>query len=210
MKYHSCISLFILLIMPVLASAQLEDGFEKEYSVTGGIFPKADSISSDKVSMWPELYATYESNMSQHLSGFFRLNVIIPVGFGFKTNKTYHDTISSRKAKGFGLSLGGRYYITQAMQGFYAGPSVSYYRYNQIYTYENRIGEDEYGVNAVRGSMIIGYQHIYENGFTMHAYIGIMLEHKNYKRFVSLVETKPVGSMNLIKPDAGFSIGYYF
>ena len=210
MKCRGIIVLLLLLSFSQNLIAQLEEGFDKEYVISGGAFIKTDSISSESLSFWPEIYGTYESNMSNYLSGFFRINVILPINFSIETDKTYEDTISKRKVSGFGMTLGGRYYIRGAMTGFYAGPSISYYRYNHTYEYSTRVGDYQYAINAIRGTMTLGYQHISDNGFVIHGYIGVMLDHKNYSYFVTPYNPEPSGSMNLIKPDMGFSIGYHF
>jgi len=200
----------LLISVPVILCAQLDESFEKKNTITGGMFMKVDSMSDKRMSFWPEIYGTYESNLSERLAGFFRLNVIIPATISYQKADVYGDVISKQHARGFGMTLGARYYINAVMQGFYVGPSIGYYRYNHTYEYENRISDDEYSITSVRGSMVLGYQHVYKNGFTIHGYVGIMLDHKNYARFISLIETVPAGSTNLIKPDVGLSFGYYF
>ncbi|MGM0650611.1 MAG: DUF3575 domain-containing protein, partial [Bacteroidota bacterium] len=195
----------IFLLFPLMLCAQLEETFEEQHSFTGGIFPKVDSMSDKRLSFWPEIYGTYESNLSERLAGFFRMNVIIPLTVSFQSGEVYGDSISNHRAKGFGMTLGARYYINNVMRGVYVGPSVSYYRYNHAYEYANRLSEDEYSINSVRGSMVLGYQYISKSGFTIHAYAGLTLDHKNYAIFVTQVETEPIGSMSLLKPDAGLS-----
>ncbi|MDA3912004.1 MAG: DUF3575 domain-containing protein [Bacteroidales bacterium] len=190
--------------------AQVEDGLEQKYNLTGGTFVKIDSMSSDQISLWPELYATYESNMSEHLTGYFRLNVIIPTSINIKLNPEYEDGIEKHSAKGFGINLGAKYYIREAFHGFYAGPFISYYRYNHTYKYSAFLNEEEYSITSVRGSFIIGYQHISESGFVFDVYLGAMLDHKYYEKFTSTFNTIALGSANFIKPDMGISFGYHF
>lgn len=207
----SHIILFTLCLSSFFSSfAQVEDGLEQKYNITGGAFVKIDSMSSDQISLWTEVYATYESNMSEHLTGYFRLNVIIPASFDIKLNPEYDDGIETHSARGFGINLGAKYYIREAFHGFYAGPTVSYYRYNHIYKYSAFLNDEEYSITSVRGSFIIGYQHISEYGFVFNVYIGAMLDHKYYEKFISTINTIALGSANFIKPDMGISIGYHF
>ncbi|MGC9332205.1 MAG: DUF3575 domain-containing protein [Bacteroidales bacterium] len=202
--------ILFLVCVPALLCAQLDESFEKKNTITGGMFMKVDSLSDERMSFWPEIYGTYESNLSERLAGFFRMNVIIPLTINIQKAEVYGDTISKQHARGFGMTLGARYYINAVMHGFYVGPSVGYYRYNHTYEYENRISDDEFSITSVRGSMVLGYQHVYKNGFAIHAYAGIMLDHKSYAEFINVVETVPAGSISLLKPDVGLSFGYYF
>lgn len=188
--------------------AQVEAELEQKYNLTAGTFVKIDSMSSDQISLWPEVYATYESNMSEHLTGYFRLNVIIPASFDVKFNPEFEDGIERHSAKGFGVNLGAKYYIREAFHGFYAGPTVSYYRYNHIYKYS--ANEKEYSITSVRGSFVVGYQHISEYGFVFDIYVAALLDHKYYEKFISPINTIAWGSANFIKPDMGISIGYHF
>jgi hypothetical protein len=208
-KMH--ISLLTLFISCFFAGfAQVEDGLEQKFNLTAGTFLKFDSISADQLSLWPEVYATYESNMSEHLTGFFRLNVIIPTSINIKLNPEFDDGIEKHSARGFGINLGAKYYIREAFHGFYAGPSVSYYRFNHTYKYSAFLNEEEYSITAVRGSFVVGYQHISEYGFVFDVYLGAMLDHKYYEKFTSPIKTIALGSANFIKPDLGISIGYHF
>ena len=209
MKRH--IITFITIICAGLNSfAQVDDGLERKYTISGGAFLKVDSLSDQQISLWPEIYATYESNMSKRLSGFFRLNVIIPASIDIPLESGFDDGISGHSARGFGINLGARYYLKEAMHGFYAGPFVSYYRYNHIYNFDKILSEDEYSITSIRGSLAIGYQQIWANGFSLHTYIGVLLDHKYIEKFTSVIDTEAVGSVNLIKPDIGISVGYYF
>lgn len=198
-----------LVCVPALLCAQLEESFEKKNTITGGMFMKVDSLSDKRMSFWPEIYGTYESNLSERLAGFFRMNVIIPLTINIQKAEVYGDPISKQHARGFGMTLGARYYINAVLHGFYVGPSVGYYRYNHTYEYENR-SDVEFSITSVRGSMVLGYQYVYNNGFTIHAYAGIMLDHKSYAEFITVVKTVPAGSISLLKPDVGLSFGYYF
>ncbi|MDA3820485.1 MAG: DUF3575 domain-containing protein [Candidatus Delongbacteria bacterium] len=202
--------ILFLVCVPALLWAQLDASFEKKHTISGGMFMKVDSMSDKRMSFWPEIYGTYESNLSERLAGFFRMNVIIPMSMNIQKADVYGDTISKQYARGFGMTLGARYYINAVMHGFYVGPSVGYYRYNQTYEYENCISDDEFSITSVRGSMVLGYQYVYNNGFTIHAYAGIMLDRKSYAEFITVVKTVPVGSISLLKPDVGLSFGYYF
>lgn len=200
----------IILMLFNLGIAQVEDSFQQEYSITGGAFLKVDSLSSEQVSLWPEIYATYESSMSEHLTGFFRMNVIIPASVNIKLDKEYDDGIASHSARGFGITLGGRYYINESFRGVYAGPTVSYYRYNHTYKMDGYLNEEEFAITSIRGSFAIGYQYIYEGGFSFNVYLAAMLDHKYFEKFVTPVKTVALGSGNFIKPDLGISLGYHF
>lgn len=210
MKKHSIIGLIITLLS-ITGFAQTEEHLEKKYTITGGAFLKIDSLSDKQISLWPEVYVCYESNMRRHLSGFFQLNVIVPVSVDISFDKNFDDDIASHSAKGFGLNLGARYYINESLKGFYAGPIVSYYRYNHKYRSSiTSRKEDEYSITSIRGSFVIGYQKVWESGFTLNIYSGAYLDHKNIKKFTSPTKTKDIGNVNLIKPDFSISVGYYF
>lgn len=193
-----------------LTYAQVEESIDQQYSITGGVFLKVDSLSSEQVSLWPEIYATYESNMSEHLTGFFRMNVIIPTSVNVKLDKEYDDGIASHSARGFGITLGGRYYINESFKGIYAGPSVSYYRYNHTYKLDGYLNEEEYAITSIRASFALGYQYISESGFSFNVYLAAMLDHKYFEKFTTPVNTIALGSGNFIKPDMGISFGYHF
>jgi hypothetical protein len=204
--------LFIALFFgfSTIAFAQTEESLDKQYTVSGGTFMKFDSISSDQISIIPEVYGTYESNLSEKLSGYVRINIIIPLSIDIPLNKEYDDGITKHKAKGFGFTLGSRYYISKLMNGFYIGPSISYYRYNHVYEIDTDISDTEYSITSIRGSVSLGYQYIFENEFIVHIYSAIMLDHKQYSIFTSDYDTESKGKMNLLKPDFGVSIGYHF
>lgn len=208
----------IAILFPLLlfanSYAQLESDIEedKEYIISAGIFPKVDSISESFLSIWPELYFGYESNMSENLAGFFRFNLILPAEAQVKLKETPNDSVTKMRPNGvgIGLNLGARYYISELMRGFYVGPAVGYYRYNQQLNFNTTSSEYEIAVNSIRGSMIIGYRYVGTEGFTLHIYGGIMLDHKAYGHFIDDTNIKNLGSRNFIKPDIGVSVGYHF
>lgn len=207
----SFITVFVLLLVPFLSVSQSGKVLDKKHVVSGGAFMKVDSLSEKHLSIWPEIYGTYEYNLSRHIGGFFRMNLLVPVkSINIQLEENNLDSIKWSKARGFGLNLGARYYIGDVMEGFYIGPAVSYYRYNHEYMYKNKVNVVEYSVTSVRGSMSLGYQHIFKNNLSVHGYISLVLDHKKYTKFISDINTVPAGESNTLKPDAGFSIGYFF
>lgn len=210
MKKLQILLITLSISFSTIAFAQTEEGLDKQYTVSGGTFMKFDSISSNQISIIPEIYGTYESNLSEKLSGYVRINIIIPISIDIPLDKEYDDGITKHKANGFGFTLGSRYYISKLMNGFYLGPSISYYRYNHIYEIDNNISDTEYSITSIRVSGSLGYQYIFENGFIVHLYSAIMLDHKQYSIFISNYNTESKGKMNLLKPDFGVSIGYHF
>jgi len=210
-KLLKIFAVITLLAIPLFSISQTGKVMDKKHVVSGGAFMKVDSLSDKYLSIWPEIYGTYEYNLSRHIGGFFRMNFLVPVKtINIDLEENELDSIEWSKAKGFGLNLGARYYIGDVMQGFYIGPAVSYYRYNQEFMYKGKVNVQEYTITSVRGSMSLGYQHIFQNGLSIHGYISLLLDRKTSKRFTSAISTVPAGRSTSIKPDAGFSIGYFF
>jgi hypothetical protein len=210
MNLTKLIILYCAICFSIVTNAQVQEQLVPNHVISAGTFLKIDSISDKSLSFFPEIYMTYESNMSENLTGFFRLNIILPLSIDVPLVENPYDSLNSHKANGFGISLGARYYINEAFKGFYVGPAVSYYRYNHSYLFTDKNIEKDYSITSVRGSMAVGYQKIFANNFVLHIYLAMMLDHKNFARFKSQIETEMIGSGNYLKPDIGVSVGYYF
>ncbi|MDQ1096368.1 MULTISPECIES: DUF3575 domain-containing protein [Chryseobacterium] len=145
-----------------------------------------------------------------------RISGVVGAGYGgFK--------LGGYKYNSYGGGLQGRYYFDEAMTGFY-GALVADYLSGKVEIDENGFNfnfgdteasggsKTEINFSGFGGGLRVGYQWIFDSGFTLDLNVGASYRAYNYKWNNSAEEAEYEGSLkgNGILPTGSVGLGYSF
>lgn len=138
---------------------------------------------------------SYERKLTDNITGL--------VGAGYASY-----SFSSLKYTSFGSELQGRYYIKEALKGFYGGVQAGFSggKVDMGVSILNPSTNDYVSYTAIRIGGKAGYQWLWKSGFTLDLNLGYAFNKFSYGDNGGLVSLAGTGTM----PNLGFGLGYSF
>jgi hypothetical protein len=140
---------------------------------------------------------SYERKITDNITGL--------VGLGYSSY-----SLSTYKYANYGAELQSRYYLKDALQGFYGGAQAGF-NLGEVTLDMSSIGSDissEASYISLRFGAKAGYQWIWKGGFALDLNLGFGYNRYSYNASSSLSTAGLSGGG--IRPNLGFGLGYAF